>query len=254
MRFFETKDYDNFVFMEGNRAITPSNVKRFIDIIKNDELHDEIQVNPRQVDGKWVIVDGQHRFLAHRELGLPVPVLMKRKNVPLTGVIQINTTRKNWSVLDRVKSYATLGNENYKRLLTMYNELNAIHPVSVNLVSKLCRGSLGTSIKAGEKSNINDGSWVFLKKEQDVRKVFNECLKFTKQHPDVISDTFVHCIQSLMENQPGFQIKRMLTASTIHNHRFIRAARKQDMLRMLEDVYNFNRDRRNRLFFDVNNL
>jgi len=254
MRFFETKDYDSFAFMEGNRHIVDSNVKRFIEIIKNNELHDEIQVNPQQVDGKWVIVDGQHRFLAHKKLGFPVPVLMKRKNVPLTGIIQINTTRKNWSVLDRVKSYSTLGNENYKRLLAMYNELNGMYPVSVNLVSKLCRGSLGTSIAGGHKSNINDGSWVFLKKEEDVRKVFNECLKFTKQHPDVISDTFVHCIQSLMENQPGFKIKRMLTASTVHSHRFIRAARKQDMLRMLEDVYNFGRDRRNRLFFDVNNL
>jgi len=254
MRFFETKDYDSFVFMEGNRVIDPPNVKRFMGIIKNGELYDDIQVNPQKVDGKWVIVDGQHRFLAHKELGLPVPVIMKRKNVPLTGVIQINTTRKNWKVLDRVKSFATLGNENYKRLLAMHQELNRMHPVSISLVSKLCHGSLATSISMGQKSNINDGSWVFNEKEEDVRKVFNECLKFTKQHPDIISDTFVHCIQSLMENQPGFNIKRMLTASTVHSHRFVRAARKQDMLRMLEDVYNFNRERKNRLFFDVNNL
>jgi len=254
MRFFETKDYDSFAFMEGNRPIVRSNVNRFKEIIKNGELHDEIQVNPHRVNGKWVIVDGQHRFLAHKELGVAVPVLMKRKNVPLTGIIQINTTRKNWSSLDRVRSFAKLGNENYKRLLAMYNELNEKHPVSVALVSKLCRGSLGTSIKSGERSNINDGSWEFVKKEEDVRRVFNECLKFTKQHPDIMSDTFVHCIQVLMENQPGFKINRMLESSTTYSHRFIRAARKQDMLRMLEDVYNFNRDRKNRLFFDINNL
>ena len=34
MRFFETKDYDSFAFMEGNRPIVRSNVNRFKEIIK----------------------------------------------------------------------------------------------------------------------------------------------------------------------------------------------------------------------------
>ena len=56
MRFFETTDYDDFAFIDGNRPIVDSNVKRFVQIIKDGELHDEIQVNPTKVKGKWVLL------------------------------------------------------------------------------------------------------------------------------------------------------------------------------------------------------
>jgi hypothetical protein len=254
MRFFETTDYDGFAFIDGNRPIVDGNVKRFVQIIKDGELHDEIQVNPTKVKGKWVIVDGQHRFLAHQILGLPVPVIVKRKNVPLKGIVQINTIRKDWTVLDRVKSFAKLGDKNYQRLLELWGELNAIQPIPINRVAKLCQGSLATSRKKGQSANINEGSWVFVKSEDEVRKVFQECLVFTKDHPDAMSETFIHCIQTLMENQPGFDIKRLQTAAKKNPHMFIRAARKQDMLRMLEELYNFKRMKVNRLYFDMNNL
>ncbi len=254
MRFFETKNYDEFAFMDGNRLIVESNVKRFMKIIEENNLHDEVEVNPMKVNGKWVIVDGQHRFLAHKRLGISVPCVVKRRNVELKGIIDINTVRKQWNMLDRVKSWATLGNKNYQRLLDIWTELNAIHAVPVGTVAKLAQGSLANSSISGQKANLSDGSWEFLSDEKHIRKVFNECLKFVPFHEKVMSDTFVHCIQTLMTNQPGFDIKRMYSSVKSNPHKFVRAARKQDMLRNLEDVYNFNRTHDNRLFFDINNL
>lgn len=255
MRFFESSNYDDFVFVEGNRDIKESNVNRFKRILEEGgDIWDEVQVNPTKVNGKWPIIDGQHKFIAFMEKELPVPVLVKRKDVPLKGIIEINTVRKQWTVPDRVKSYATLGDENYQRLYNIWQELNDIHPIAIKTVAKLCQGSMATSAKKGQAANLNDGYWKFIKSENDVRKVFKECVKFTEQHPDAMSDAFVHCIQSLMDKQPGFNVKRLLTASKNHPHKFVRAARKQDMLRMLEELYNFNRPQRSRLYFDMNNL
>jgi len=254
MRFFESKNYDEFVFMEGNRPIVESNVKRFMKIIETDGLHDEVEVNPVKVNGKWVVVDGQHRFLAHKRLGRAVPCITKRRNVELKGIIDINTVRKSWTILDRVKSWATLGNEPHIRLLNLWEELNAVHPIRVGTLAKMAQGSLASSIKATHRTNLNDENWVFVCDESDIRKVYNECVKFTSIDDKVMSDTFIHCIQSLMTKQPGFDIKRMYSSAKANPHKFVRAARKQDMLRMLEELYNYNRTASNRLYFDMNNL
>jgi len=255
MRFFETTDYDDFVLIAGNREISQSNVDRFKRIIQEEGgVYDEVQVNPRKFNDKWAIVDGQHRFLAYKELGLPVPIVTKRVEVPLKGIIEMNTIRKAWTMPDRVKSYATLGNENYQRLYSIWQELNDLHRISIKTVAKLCQGTLSSSQQRGRAANLGGGDWKFKKSEAEVSKVFKECVKFTECHPDAMSDAFVHCIQSLMDKQPGFKIKRMLTAAKNHPHKFVRAARKQDMLRMLEELYNFNRPQSSRLYFDMNNL
>lgn len=109
MRFFESSNYDDFAFIDGNRPIVEANVRRFMKIIEQGDLISEVEVNPVQVNRKWVVVDGQHRFLAHKRLGVPVPCITKRKNVELKGIIDINTVRKSWSMLDRVNSWAALG-------------------------------------------------------------------------------------------------------------------------------------------------
>ena len=135
MRFFETKNYDDFVMMKGNRDIDEPNVKRFMKIIQEGKLYDEVQVNPTKVNGKWVIVDGQHKFTALKRLGKAVPVIVKRTNVPLNGVVDINTQRKYWTDVDRVRSYSELGNEKYTRLYNIFLELNKIHSVTINTVA-----------------------------------------------------------------------------------------------------------------------
>lgn len=254
MRFFETKNYDDFVMMKGNRDIDEPNVKRFMKIIQEGKLYDEVQVNPTKMNGKWVIVDGQHKFTALKRLGKAVPVIVKRTNVPLKGVVDINTQRKNWTDVDRVRSYSELGNENYTRLYNIFLELNKVHSVTINTVAKMCHGSLAQSDKAEKEYNLKGGNWVFKKTESDVRKVFNECVKFTKRHPDCMSATFINCIQSLMENQEGFSIKRLLESSRKNPHKFLRCATKPDMLRMLEELYNFNREKKSRLYFNINKL
>lgn len=254
MRFFESSNYDDFAFIDGNRPIVEANVRRFMKIIEQGDLISEVEVNPVQVNRKWVVVDGQHRFLAHKRLGVPVPCITKRKNVELKGIIDINTVRKSWSMLDRVNSWAALGREDYVRLLNLWKELNAIHRIQIGTIAKLAQESLANSTVHGQRTNLRDGEWKFLSTEENVRNVYTECLKFTELGEWVISDTFVHCIQRLMNLQPGFDIKRMFLSAKKHPHKFVRAARKQDMLRMLEELYNFNRASGNRLYFDMNIL
>jgi len=67
----ETKEYDMFNFLESNREINSSTVKKLVKSIKDKGLQVPIVVNDDRD-----IVDGQHRFIALRQLGYAVPYIV----------------------------------------------------------------------------------------------------------------------------------------------------------------------------------
>ena len=58
-----TKNYNDFKFVKGNRAINYTHVNNLVDSIKEKDLQ-----MPIIVDEKMNIIDGQHRFEAYRLL------------------------------------------------------------------------------------------------------------------------------------------------------------------------------------------
>lgn len=68
---FKTKDYSQFILdSEYNRDINITNVKRIKKSIQT--FGDSGECFPIVVDEKGVIIDGQHRFTARKELGLTI--------------------------------------------------------------------------------------------------------------------------------------------------------------------------------------
>ncbi len=66
----ETRDYSKFKFLKTNREINRANVEKIKASIREWGI---IPGRPTLVDGDYNIIDGQHRFLAIKELGHPVP-------------------------------------------------------------------------------------------------------------------------------------------------------------------------------------
>lgn len=105
-RFFlgETKEYNVFDFLESNRDINDSKVKKLMKSIQQNGLQVPIVVN----DGKQ-IVDGQHRFVALRTLGYAVPYIVSQAWTDENDTITMQESTK-WNALDYCKSLATRGN------------------------------------------------------------------------------------------------------------------------------------------------
>lgn len=61
------------------------------------------------------IIDGQHRFLALKELNWDIKYYIDN-NVNTKDLITINNTQKNWSIRDYIHFYNEGGNEYYKKL------------------------------------------------------------------------------------------------------------------------------------------
>ena len=252
MRFFTTTNYEDFAFMPGNRTVSPLIVKKLSASIADEGQLNEIEVNPTKVNGKWVIIDGQHHFTVCKQLGIPVEVKVNKKDFSLRDLVTMNTVRKNWAIADVVASYASLGYPHYVRLNEVYLELKKKHGVSLLVLARLAHGTLAQSTSKHSKANLWDGSWEWKTDEATVRSVIEKCAKFKELRPNCLTDTFVICVFRLMKHDPQFKVKRLLSQAYKYPEKFIPASRKQDMMRMIEELYNWRKNSINRHYIDIN--
>jgi hypothetical protein len=70
----QTRDYSLFTLLHGNRKLQKNHVNKITMSIDQKNLMD---VSPIVVNEKYEIIDGQHRFMACHNLGIPVTYIMK---------------------------------------------------------------------------------------------------------------------------------------------------------------------------------
>lgn len=105
---YETKNYNNFKYLKGNRDILN---KRKETIIQSIQENGWI-TNPIVVNENMEIIDGQGRFEALKELGMPVQYVIA-EGATIETCITLNFRQKNWTSDDYIKCFADLGNTNY---------------------------------------------------------------------------------------------------------------------------------------------
>jgi len=106
---YETNDYSKFKTLEGNRSVNKLHVKRLRDSFSRSYLQSPIIINENDE-----IIDGQHRFLAAKHLGLPINYIIC-KGYGLEEVQILNTNMKNWTKHDYLNAFCDLGYPEYLR-------------------------------------------------------------------------------------------------------------------------------------------
>lgn len=103
-RVESTFDYSKFRFIEGNR--NADHVSKLEYSYKNCGL----LLQPILVNEKFEIVEGQNRFCACINLGLPVYYIVQ-EGIRLKEVMSLNSASKNWVTRDFIHCYAA-GDQN----------------------------------------------------------------------------------------------------------------------------------------------
>ena len=141
-----TFDYDAFSFLKGNRPVDEKHVRKLVESMKQEYLQRPIDVNEN-----FEIIDGQHRFTAIKQLGLPLFYTV-RKGWAIKQVQVANSNTKGWTINDIVESQSELGNPNYIAIRDFCKK----HKVSVyNAISLLDVKERGTIFAQG-KAKVND--------------------------------------------------------------------------------------------------
>lgn len=114
---YRTTDYSIFKTLEGNRAVLARRVSK----IASSLLKNGYVFNPIVVNEKLEIIDGQARFIAFSQAGLPIDYVIA-ENTGRKECVVLNAYSTPWTVRDYIESYCSDGNSNYIRLRSLLNE------------------------------------------------------------------------------------------------------------------------------------
>lgn len=238
----ESKEYNNFKFLSANRPIDYNHVNK---IKKSLQEYGFLDSQPITVNSEMEIIDGQHRFVACKEMGLPIKFVQIQPKRTDNILVSLNTTQKKWNVLDYVVYYAQQGNSHYVRLLQLSKKYN----ISITCVCSLA----GDSVQGGSDTDIiKAGNFQFENCEVGIVEGKIEraldCCKFMGLK---LSDRIVRALV-LVSRHKEFTWKEFLQKLEYQRDKCYKCSTIAGYIKMLETIY--NNKRRHKLVFDEERL
>lgn len=238
-----TTNYEQFEFSEANRAIDATHVRRLKRNIKTNGL-----VQPIIVTSDGYIIDGQHRYHACRELGVPIQYVV-RESMNMADVVELNNLSKRWSMLDKVQSFAAQGNDHYIKLLEFYEECITVDPkFSVRAASFIAQGSASMARSGSVRGNLGSGTWEFNSTMEHAKRRLHAIGHF-RQWDFWMKSNFITAFLRCMRTVDGFDWRELLRKAQMYPHLFVYAGTTDDFMRVFETVYNHKKTGRNRKRF-----
>lgn len=238
--FYTTTDYSRFKKLLGNRDVTEQRITAIVDSMKRRGYI----TSPILVNEHFEIIDGQGRFYAEKQLGLPVEYIVK-PGLTVEDCISMNIKMKNWDIRDYIKSYADRGYPDYVRLRALLEEFP-------NVSASTMGGMARKSLSAG---NANDAirSGRFSLDEKDIPEI-RRTLKFIEEIRRVASDMtgsnreFAIGFCFRMDGCDAERLKKVIC----EHHAEIAIPRKaEDIIARIEEKYNFGRKESKRIYFVI---
>lgn len=234
----ETTEYDKFQKLMANRDISRNHLNGLKAAIQQ---HPEIlKVQPILVNEHLYIIDGQHRFQAAMELGLPVAYTV----VPGIGIEvarQMNILQRRWTPRDFAKSYAMGGNKHYRAYLQAMDDYEGLNHSTVLLALRgVGLGEGGGLSSEFRRGDFEVGDLTEARKNLDRLLEIREIITIAMTNP--LAAAFLQVFTVADFNYTRLiQRLRLAPKTMLHS-----ATNKHDYLRMIEDIYNYDMSDKNR--------
>lgn len=116
----ETYNYSQFKFNEKNRVISNKNV---MDIKNSISEIGFIKQRSVIINKDYVIMDGHHRFIALKELQMPI-IYEIEEEMNQREMILLNSCQKNWKLEDFIELYAKDNIPVYQEIINVSKQYN----------------------------------------------------------------------------------------------------------------------------------
>ena len=223
-----SSDYDRFVPHGQQRIIKSGQVKKLMASMKTYGFMPSHPIAAFRDNDKFRIIDGHHRHAAAKSLGIPIRfVLLAKEYETAVGDTNIG---KPWTCIEWARKYTLEGRPHYLTL----------NKYVVRGIPVLQAAALLYGISAGS-GNVNrllvSGEFVV----RDTQQIDTICAfkdEFGSICPAVNTRNFIAAF-SLCYQVPQFDIKQ-LRARLLNNPKMLtKTANSQQMLELLEEIYNF---------------
>lgn len=242
MQTTSSTDYDKFKILTSNRKVSKAHVRA---LVRSMEANPELfEFRPILVNEAMFIIDGQHRFTAAQQLGLPVWYVVG-KDLTIKDTQAMNMNQRNWTPIDFARSHAALGKEEYQKYLKFREEY---HHFEHGIVMGLLTGGLGGNSVTSNKFKNGDLVVDDLENSEDTADQLEEVLGVVK--PIMSAHQSAGLLQAAL---------RMMRHEDYNHEQFIKHLKQQveiryrpnakEYLRDLEDIYNYNMKTNRTRFF-----
>lgn len=162
-QIFETTDHDQFRMTICNRKISPFQVAKLKASIRKQNL---LHLRPILVNNRMEVVDGQHRLVAAKQLGLPVFYQFDSGH-SIETLELLNSANKTWASTDWLEHWCGRGVADYIRL----REFCVEHRVNI-AVAKVYDGSFTRADDLAHNCEaLKNGTFKFNPSEKDLKRL-----------------------------------------------------------------------------------
>lgn len=237
-----SNDYSKFKTLIGNRKQNEIHIKRLVSSFKQRYLFSPIIVNE-----KMQIIDGQHRFLAAKQLNLPINFLVV-EGYGLEEVQILNTNSANWKKQDYLKAYCDLGVEPYLQMRQFMLDFPAF---GVAIAEMILTDNVNGENKQLVIDKVNMRMMGFQNGELNIPNLSKayetaeKVLMFKPYYDGYNRSSFVRSLITLFKNK-NYVHNEMISKLSKNPTSLIHCANVTQYKLLLEEIYNFRRhDKKN---------
>lgn len=235
-KVYVTEDYMTFTLLEGNRDIHKENLGR----IKISMQEKYIPV-PIIVNEKHQIIDGQHRFTAARDLGLPIYYIVI-PGLKLKDVQTLNTNTQNWGNKEFLESFCKMGYDDYLIFREFKNETGFNYGSCLALLTNSVSRS-GQHQRDFEKGlfKVTDykGGCIKANKIKELKEFFEEGFN---------SSSFITCMLKVFKNRK-YNHKVFLRKLALQPKALKKQNGWKQYMQEVQEIYNYRTAEDNRVYF-----
>ena len=225
-----TRDYSLFKTLDGNRDVNKLHLARLKESIKKNHLTTIIMVNEN-----FEIIDGQHRFLVSRELGLPINYIIQ-ENYGLTEVQILNANMKNWQTTDYVHGYCDLGYKDYLIYDDFVKEYGFTNQVAMLLLSG--EHSSGTK-ELSPAVKFKDGTFK-VKDLGHARQIAEKIIMIKPYYKGYFRRSFIIALYGILKND-DFVFSEFLLKLKQQPIKLVDCTNVSQYKNLIEEIYNYRR-------------
>ena len=223
-----TTDYGRFTSIDGNRNLNLLHLQRLKKSIQENYLFTIIIVNER-----FEIIDGQHRFEAVKEFGLPLHYIIC-EGYGLEQVHILNATSKTWNADDYLDGYIKLGKSDYIRYKQFKDKYDFPHNVCMPLLSGYNSNANGSHIKIFHNGDFKIGNY------KEAVKIAEAVTLIAPLYDGYKKANFILAMIQLMR-KPQFEFTEFIAKLRLQPSAMMDCQHVSQYVSLIEEIYNYRR-------------
>lgn len=237
---YSTSEYDKFSFFDTNRVTNISHISS----LKESMCDLGLLKAPILVNKQFQIIDGQHRFAACRELGIPVEYIIGHKYGE-KEIQVLNNKSKAWSPKDYLHHFKSKSLKEYVR----FDRFLKNHQMSIS-VARNFMFNPAFNYNAFKAGNFINHEWGVSEHFAQRYNHLLECCPSWRMGSNKIATTkyFLRAFVTILRNE-DVPFKEFLDRCVAYGHELKREGTKEAYLLAFETMYNKQKKQANRVAF-----